>query len=128
MEIAKHEREKISIQISTEGIPNYVLGMLLIPSANADFSIEVDIDGDAYADAFGAQWSKGQIFTVLLSDPVLKQLRSHRKKRINKKWHKRYGLVIAFQESSIISSCTKCVIDNSALTDDGRRLLGLDGV
>lgn len=128
MEITKHEREKISIQISTEGFPDYVLGMLLIPSTNADFSIEVDIDGDAYADVFGAQWSKGQIFTVLLSDPVLKQLRSHRKKRINKKWHKRYGLVIVFQKSSIISSCTKCVIDNSALTDDGRRLLGLDGV
>lgn len=128
MEIAKHEREKIGVQISTEGIPDYVLGMLLIPSTNADFSIEIDIDGDAYADVFGAQWSKGQIFTVLLSNPVLKQLRSHRKKRINKKWHKRYGLVITFQKSSIISSCTKCVIDNSALTDDGRRLLGLDGV
>lgn len=128
MEITKHEREKISIQISTEGIPNYVLGMLLIPSASADFSIEVDIDGDAYADALGAQWSRGQIFTVLLSDPVLKQLRSHRKKRINKKWRKRYGLVSTFQKSSIVSSCTKCVIDNSALTDDGRRLLGLDGV
>lgn len=54
-------------------------------------TIDVEINGDLLAMLCGVDLARGHDFTVEYNAPELVQVRRHKKKRINKKWAKRYG-------------------------------------
>ena len=59
-------------------------------SADAEFEMEVEMPvNKLLAAEFGknCDWS----YSIQLSEPYQEQIRKHKKKRINKKWGKRYG-------------------------------------
>lgn len=73
-------------------IPNYVRSISCPMSAYRDITIECEIDGDLLALVRGDQTASGKIFSVEYDTmPELIQIRRHKKKRINKKWAKKYG-------------------------------------
>lgn len=59
-------------------------------SADAEFEMEVDMPVNKdLADVFGRGCDIS--YSIQLSEPYQEQIRKHKKKRINKKWAKRYG-------------------------------------
>jgi hypothetical protein len=64
--------------------------MNLFDSKTCSFSMDAEINADVLNKLFEKiQLSKPQSFSIISVEK--KQIRTHRKKRINKKWAKRYG-------------------------------------
>lgn len=59
-------------------------------SANAEFEMEVEISADKIS-CLDLAHNCDLSYSVVLSEPYQEQIRRHKKKRINKKWAKRYG-------------------------------------
>lgn len=108
-----------------DDIPNYVTGLRPNFSASAELTMECEIDGDLFAKLCGIDAAMGKDFTVEFESPVLTQVRRHKKKRINKKWAKRYGYKVVFEKRRLVDCTCKSVIDNDTLSIEGRGLLGI---
>lgn len=68
-------------------------------SAEATFEAEIDIPMvHRFSDVFDASLLGGQSFSAEFSEPYQEQRRKHKKKRINKKWAKRYGYVTKYRK------------------------------
>lgn len=69
-------------------------------SANAELSFECNIDASLFAKLIGVDLAQGRDATcasVIFQKPYQVQRRHHKKKRINKKWAKRYGYITKFK-------------------------------
>ena len=74
-------------------IPEYVKSFSLTNPKSATFELEADIN----LDILNGHKTFGQSCTVELTEPYQVQSRKHKKKRINKKWAKRYGYETKFR-------------------------------
>lgn len=59
-------------------------------SADAEFEMEVEMSADKIS-CLDLAHNCDLSYSVMLSEPYQEQIRRHKKKRINKKWAKRYG-------------------------------------
>lgn len=113
------------VSFDTTGIPEYITSITPKLSANAEFTMEAEIDGDAFAKLFGFPMAAGKKFTVEYSEPILVQARRHKKKRINKKWRKRYGYKVIFRKKQLTDCVVKCESSGDVLSISGRKLFGI---
>ena len=89
------------IEIHDEEFPQYIKSFHFANPADAEATFEAEIDipmfhrftGISDIDILG-----GQTFSTEFSEPYQEQRRKHKKKRINKKWAKRYGYVTKFRK------------------------------
>lgn len=90
-----------AFEIDNDGIlPEYVKRFLAPMSADAEVSFKCDIDTSIFAKLTGIDLANGQDATcasVIFQKPYRVQRKHHKKKRINKKWAKRYGYVTKFK-------------------------------
>lgn len=81
--------------------PTYIRSINRPFSADAECSFEVEIDAPMYNRMIGFDASPFPDvtgFSMIFSSPYQEQRRRHKKKRINKKWAKRYGYVTKFKK------------------------------
>lgn len=81
-------------------LPEYVKRFTSPMSADAEISFECDIDTSLFAKLIGIDLAQGQDATcasMIFQKPYQVQRKHHKKKRINKKWAKRYGYVTKFK-------------------------------
>lgn len=90
-----------TFEIENDGmLPEYVKRFTSPMSADAEISFECDIDTSLFAKLTGVDLARGRDATcasVIFQKPYQVQRRLHKKKRINKKWAKRYGYVTKFK-------------------------------
>lgn len=81
-------------------------------SHNAEMSFKCDVNAPLFEQLFGVDLALGgdrvSKATLRFEYPYLVQVRKHRKKRINKKWAKRYGFKYKFKPVEIVD----CEIEN----------------
>lgn len=75
-----------------------------------EVQFECRIDGDTLARLTGAT-TEGMLFDVSYGSPRQVQVRKHKKKRINKKWAKRYGYKTVIVEHML----TNCSITHTGI-------------
>lgn len=81
-------------------VPDYVTSIHCPLSASEDVSFECEVNAQAFSKMMGVDLAqRGDLtgFTLECTSPYQVQIRRHRKKRINKKWAKRYGYVTMFK-------------------------------
>lgn len=81
--------------------PEYLETSKLANLVKADLEIETEIDipmVHRFSGVFDASMLGGQSFSAEFSEPYQEQRRKHKKKRINKKWAKRYGYVTKYRK------------------------------
>ena len=82
--------------------PEYVRSINFPLSAEAEFTMEAEIDAQAYYRLVGIDhavpFGDATGFSLVYIAPYTEQVRRHKKKRINKKWAKRYGYVTKFKK------------------------------
>lgn len=100
------------VTFSDEGIPKYVKSFHLTNPADAEAEFEAEIDIPminklAYGVDADLINSMPNSCTIMFSQPYQEQRRKHKKKRINKKWAKRYGYVTKYHKYRIteVSLC-----------------------
>ena len=90
-----------AFEIDNDGmLPEYVKRFSAPMSADAEVSFECDIDTSLFAKLIGIDLANGQDATcarMIFQKPYQVQCKHHKKKRINKKWAKRYGYVTKFK-------------------------------
>lgn len=79
------------ISLDLNNPPSYVTSFNPILSDSAEIEMECEIDGDALAKIIGDDVTCGKTFTLEYEGMISVQIKKHRKKRIDKKWAKRYG-------------------------------------
>lgn len=104
------ELKAIPKAISLDEVSPYVIDIYqpLFDSAKMEF--ECRIDGDTLAKLTGAN-TEGMIFDITYSSPRQIQVKRHKKKRINKKWAKRYGYKTVLVEHEL----TNCSITHTGI-------------
>lgn len=88
------------IEFDANDIPEYVKSIRCPMSVEAKASFECDVDAKILKKLTGIDLAHGSDFTgytILFQQPVQVQVRRHKKKRINKKWAKRYGYKTVFK-------------------------------
>lgn len=81
-------------------LPEYAKRFSAHMSDDAEISFECDIDTSLFAKIIGIDLAQGQDATcssIIFQKPYQVQRKHHKKKRINKKWAKRYGYVTKFK-------------------------------
>lgn len=81
-------------------VPGYVTSINCPLSASEELSFECEVNAQAFSKLMGVDLAqRGDLtgFTVECKMPYQVQIRRHRKKRINKKWAKRYGYKTMFK-------------------------------
>lgn len=81
-------------------LPEYIKRFSAPMSADVEVSFECDIDTSLFAKLIGIDLADGQDATcasMIFQKPYQVQRKHHKKKRINKKWAKRYGYVTKFK-------------------------------
>lgn len=89
------------LEIPDEPFPQYVRSFNLVDPTSADATFEAEIDipmVHRFSGVFDASKLGAQSFSAEFSEPYQEQRRKHKKKRINKKWAKRYGYVTKFRK------------------------------
>lgn len=90
------------VEIPDDDFPQYIKSLSLTNPTSAEFTMDTEIDIPMFnklASMFDASKLSGaQSMTVQLTEPYQVQRRKHKKKRINKKWAKRYGYVTKFRD------------------------------
>ena len=87
--------------ISAEEMPKYVRNIYTPVSASAEFSLECEINAPFFEKLCGYPRSGAESYTLTCKVPYQKQIRRHKKKRINKKWAKRYGYKTMFNDVTL---------------------------
>lgn len=111
------------VSFDATNIPHYITSITPKLSASAEFTMEAEIDGDALAKLLGFPMAAGQNFTVEYSEPILVQARRHHKKRIDKKWRKRYGYKTIFRRKQLTDCVVKFEGSGDMLSVFGRQLM-----
>ena len=89
------------IHIDESDPPTYIRSINRSLSAKAEFSFECEIDAPVYNRLIGfdaSPFPDATGFSMIFSSPYQVQRRRHKKKRINKKWAKRYGYVTKYKK------------------------------
>ena len=87
------------VEIPDEPFPQYVKSFNLVDPKSAEFTLESEINSQMFKQRYlGMDLSNSHSFTAQFSEPYQVQRRKHKKKRINKKWAKRYGYVTKFRK------------------------------
>ena len=90
------------VEIPDEPFPQYIKPFSITNPKSAEFTMEAEIDIPMFnRHSFIFDTSKfpsAQSMSVVYSEPYQDQRRKHKKKRINKKWAKRYGYVTKFRK------------------------------
>ena len=98
------EIPKLDINWNHETPPQYVESLYFPLSAEAEFTMDAEINAPLFSKLTSVdltQLSNPNSFTVQYSAPYQEQIRRHKKKRINKKWAKRYGYRTKFKKIRI---------------------------
>lgn len=97
----KRLTDKLSeVTFSDNDIPDYVISIRHALSVSAEFTMEADINAPLFHKITGIDLAAPgvQSFSTEFSEPYQEQRRKHKKKRINKKWAKKYGYVTKFRK------------------------------
>ena len=113
------------VSFDATDIPDCVTSITPKLSASAEFTMEAEIDGDLFAKLCGFPMATGQNFTVEYIEPILVQARRHKKKRIDKKWRKRYGFKTIFRKKQLTDCVVSHDILNNELSITARELIGV---
>lgn len=106
-------------------LPEYIRRFASPMSADAEISFECDIDTSLFAKLTGVDLAQGRDATcvsVIFQKPYQVQRRYHKKKRINKKWAKRYGYVTKFKTYQLEDVHVEQ--NEGALSFTGQKILG----
>lgn len=115
-------KEFPDVSFDATDIPDCVTSITPKLSASAEFTMEAEIDGNMLAKLCGLDLAAGKGFTVEYSEPILIQARCHKKKRINKKWRKRYGFKTIFRKKQLTDCVVSHDISNNELSITAREL------
>lgn len=118
-------KEFPDVSFDATDIPDCVTSITPKLSASAEFTMEAEIDGDMLAKLLGFPMAAGKNFTVEYSEPILVQARRHHKKRIDKKWRKRYGYKTIFRKKQLTDCVVSHDISNNELSITARELFGI---
>lgn len=114
--------DDLDITFEDDEIPEYVTSIHTPLSASAELSCECEINPELFTQITGIDLARGRdlvsSLTLECSSPYQVQKRSHKKKRINKKWAKRYGYRTKFANVKLLDVS---VVDKH-LYDDVREL------
>lgn len=113
------------VSFDATDIPDCVTSITPKLSASAEFTMEAEIDGNMLAKLCGLDTAIGHGFTVEYSEPILVQARRHKKKRIDKKWRKRYGFKTIFRKKRLTDCVVSHDISNNELSITARELIGV---
>ncbi len=113
------------VSFDASGVPHYITSIAPKLSASAEFTMEAEIDGDMLAKLLDFPMAAGKNFTVEYSEPILVQVRRHKKKRIDKKWRKRYGYKTIFRKKQLTDCVVKFEGSGDMLSVTGRELFGI---
>lgn len=113
------------VSFDATNIPHYITSITPKLSASAEFTMEAEIDGDMLAKLLGFPMAAGKNFTVEYSEPILVQARRHKKKRIDKKWRKRYGYKTIFRKKQLTDCVIEHDISNDMLSITAREIFGV---
>lgn len=115
-----------TFEIDNDGmLPEYVKRFTAPMSADAEISFECDIDTSLFAKLIGIDLAQGRDVTcasMIFQKPYQVQRRYHKKKRINKKWAKRYGYVTKFKTYQMEG--VHIEQSEGALSFTGQKILG----
>ena len=98
--ISKIDTMDCEIEFDANDIPEYVKSIRSPMSVETEVNFECNIDAKTLKKLTGIDLAHGSDITsctVLFHQPVQIQVRRHKKKRINKKWAKRYGYKTVFK-------------------------------
>ena len=98
------------IGFDANDIPEYVKSIYCPMSIEAEANFECNIDAKILKKLTGIDLAYGSDFTgytIQFHQPVQVQVRRHKKKRINKKWAKRYGYKTVFKSVKLEEACIK---------------------
>jgi hypothetical protein len=83
-------------------IPEYASNLYVTNPQDAELSFECDINVDLFKQICGLDLANsGMSCSMELNQPYQVQKRRHKKKRINKKWAKKYGYLTMFKSVKI---------------------------
>lgn len=115
-----------TFEIDNDGmLPEYVKRFSAPMSADAEISFKCDIDTSLFAKLIGIDLADGQDATcasMIFQKPYRVQRKHHKKKRINKKWAKRYGYVTKFKTYRMDEVSIEQ--NEGALSFTGQKILG----
>lgn len=90
----------LEFAMDMEEFPKYITGIRAPLSIDAGMSFEMDLNVPVFMNLTGIDIARGADMTAVTligRDPYQVQCRRHKKKRINKKWAKKYGYVTKFR-------------------------------
>ena len=90
----------LEFAMDTEELPEYITGIRTPLSIDAEISFEMDLNDPVFMKLTGIDIARGTDMTAVTligRTPYQVQRRHHKKKRINKKWAKKYGYVTKFR-------------------------------
>ena len=94
-----------NLTLDMNNIPEYLPRFINIPmSVDTEISAEMDLNIPLFEKMFGVDLSHGRdvgSMSLVGTMPYEEQVRKHKKRRINKKWAKRYGYVTKFRKVTI---------------------------
>lgn len=101
------------ISFENNELPEYITDFRIVDPTAAEASFEFDIDAGLLKSIIGIDLSHGTDMScsMEIKSPRLVQRRRHKKKRINKKWAKRYGYKTVFDVATI-RDCSLITHDN----------------
>ena len=115
-----------TFEIDNDGmVPEYVERFTAPISAEAEISFECDINTSLFAKLTGVDLAQGRDATcasVIFQKPYQVQRKHHKKKRINKKWAKRYGYVTKFKTYQLED--VHIEQNEGALSFTGQKIIG----
>lgn len=84
-----------AFSVDSDELTDYTKDVLLATlSTDAEFSFKCEIDAEVLGKICGIDYANGPDITAssfVFTQPIQVQVRRHKKRRINKKWAKRYG-------------------------------------
>lgn len=89
----------LEFAMDMEELPKYITGIRAPLSIDAEMSFEMDLNVPEFMKLtrIDIACGKDMTATLICRDPYQVQRKRHKKKRINKKWAKKYGYVTKFR-------------------------------
>ena len=92
--------KELEFAMDMDELPKYITGIRAPLSIDSEMSFEMDLNVPYFMELTGIDIARGidmTAATLICHDPYQVQRRHHKKKRINKKWAKKYGYVTKFR-------------------------------
>ena len=92
--------KELEFSMDMEELPKYITGIRAPLSIDAEMSFEMDLNVPEFMKLtrIDIACGKDMAATLICRGPYQVQRKRHKKKRINKKWAKKYGYVIKFRD------------------------------